>query len=246
MNLAPVFEDRAVAIDLAALAAVSIAICVASHRLGVMTAWVPLVIAARMLAWRRLPAHQRDGWSAELALWLIALTAGAANDWNSVVRHEIYEYRVPSCLPGARAIPVWMLLFWGLVLRALVTLFRWRRLAPPPGPSLWRAGILLALALLTRQSIYRYYLDPMWSWLPFALALGVYLALARPTRYHLRLMALFALGGPLIEIAYIQLGGLHAYHLGWLGGVPVWIALWWVLAALLWQELSCLWLSRPR
>lgn len=51
-------------------------------------------------------------------------------------------------------------------------------------------------------------------------------------------MALLAVGGTAVEIAYIQLGGLHRYALGWLGGVPLWIALWWPLGGLLLDELG--------
>lgn len=44
--------------------------------------------------------------------------------------------------------------------------------------------------------------------------------------------------GAIVEVAYIQGGGLHRYHLGWIGGVPLWIALWWPLAVLVWGDLA--------
>ena len=53
-----------------------------------------------------------------------------------------------------------------------------------------------------------------------------------------RLAAIAAVAGPLAEIVLIRLGHVHHYALGWLAGVPRWIALWWVLATLIWGELS--------
>ena len=70
------------------------------------------------------------------------------------------------------------------------------------------------------------------------MAIGVWLLLFRLTRHDAKLLALFAVGGPGIEILYIQVGGLHRYDLGWLGGVPLWIALWWLLAVLVGKDLS--------
>jgi len=143
-----------------------------------------------------------------------------------------------------------MLLYWGLILRFIATLFRWQRLrlgAPPDTLHLgrrsvtsaaWRVGVLVAIVVATRQTIYRSFLDPLWSWLPFALALVVALALLRPDRRRLAVLGVFVVLGPLVEVAYIKLGGLHHYALGWFGGVPLWIVLWWGLSALIWEDLS--------
>ncbi|RLB52449.1 MAG: hypothetical protein DRI90_22095 [Deltaproteobacteria bacterium] len=90
----------------------------------------------------------------------------------------------------------------------------------------------------TRQTIYRLSADPWWSWLPFTVAIVAWLLLFRPSGHDAKLLALFAVGGPGIEILYIQVGALHQYALGWLGGVPLWIALWWLLAVLVGQDLS--------
>lgn len=96
----------------------------------------------------------------------------------------------------------------------------------------------LVLVFATRQLLYRYYLDPLLSWAPFAAALLVYVALFRPSGHERILMALAAVVGPAVEIAFIRAGHLHHYHLGWLGGVPLWIVLWWVLAVLIWNDVS--------
>ena len=245
---------RALAVELTALATVSVAICLASHRLALMSVLVPLVLAARMVCWRRLPRGERGGLShgAELALFGLCTVLGAFNDWNSVVHHRIYDYGVPHAFPGFSTIPLWMLAYWGLILRAVATLARYRGIAPAPTPRnlvrltqrlTWRSPALkvalqLALVLATRQLIYRNYLHPLWSWLPFAAALALYALLFRPRRSEGLLAGLFVAGGPLVEVLYIQLAGLHRYHLGWLGGVPLWIALWWVLAVLIWGDLS--------
>lgn len=248
----PRFDDRAVAIDAGAAAIVSVAICAAADALVFMTIFVPIVLAARLLVLAARPRTERGtSMKTELIFFGLCTVLGAFNDWNSVVRHGVYAYDVPHWFPGLSSIPLWMLLFWGMILRLFFTLSRWRRLDPPDhaddelwiGParrsSPWlKVTFLLALVLLTRQFIYRFYLDPLWSWAPFALALLIYAAFTRPRAQQLRLVALFVVGGPATEILYIQVGHLHHYALGWLGGVPIWIALWWVLVILIWQDLG--------
>jgi hypothetical protein len=239
--------DRAFAIDAAAIGAVSAGIVVAADRLAVMSALVPAVVAIRFALWLTVPPGERTGAGRELVLVAGCTAVGAFNDWSSVVRYRVYDYEVPAYFPELSTIPLWMLLYWGLILRFLVTLFRWRRLDPAPAASdrvggarspVLRVAVLLAMVVVTRQLVYRFYDDPVLSWLPFAIALLLYGLLLRPDRHERRIALLFAVGGPLVEIAYIQLGGLHSYRLGWLAGVPLWIALWWVLAALIWRDLS--------
>ena len=72
---------------------------------------------------------------AELVLLLVCTILGAFNDWNSVVRHHVYEYRVPSYSPEHSTIPVWMLLYWGMILRFVTSMSLWKRLRPPETPS---------------------------------------------------------------------------------------------------------------
>lgn len=233
--------DRALAIDAAAIAAISAGICLASHRPVVMAALVLTVIGARFVAWRRLPAAQRGhGLGAELAWFGTGLVLGAANDWNSVTRHRIYDYTVPVEWPALSLVPIWMLLAWGMIVRLAVGVVTWQRLALPAPRALspWLAlPLLLGLVVATRQAIYRTYADPLWSWLPFALALALAIAILRPDRRRLALLAGVAAVGPAVEVLYIQVGRLHAYPLGWLGGVPLWIVLWWVLAVLVLEQL---------
>lgn len=241
--------DRAFATDLAAVAAVGAGICAKSDDLVFMTILVPAVIVSRFAVWVRLPVAERGiVLRAELVFFTVCLCLGAFNDWNSVVRHRIYDYDVPHLFPALGSIPLWMLVYWGMVLRFVATLCRWRGLSPPSQPSgeISRVGrpawakvtLELLLVLATRQLVYRYYLDPVLSWLPFAVALLAYAALFGVSAQERRLAALAALGGPAVEIAFIHVGGLHHYHLGWLGGVPLWIVLWWVLAVLIWNDLS--------
>ncbi len=147
---------------------------------------------------------------------------------------------MPLEAPAQSLVPLWMLAAWGLIVRFILALVTWSRLALPaprawPRPAL-RVGFVLALVVVTRQAIYRLH-DDRWSWAPFALALAAALAVLRPIDAPPLLLVVAALG-PAVEALYIQLGGLHAYHLGWLAGVPLWIALWWVLAVLVWSELS--------
>lgn len=258
MMAAPLWHgesDRAFAIDAATIAVISAAICVASDRLGFMSLFVPAAIAVRfVLRFRTEEAEARErvpSRRAEVAFFAMCVALGGFNDWNSVVHHRIYDYDAPSWFPAVTTIPEWMLLYWGMILRFFATLARWERLAPPDSPSdtvhfgsrvvaspVLKVGLLLALVITTRQLIYRNYLDPVLSWLPFAAALFVFVALFRPRRHDFALLGIFLAGGPLIEILYIQVGELHRYHLGWLGGVPLWIALWWALAVLVWKDLS--------
>ncbi len=244
--------DRAFALDAASISVVSVGICAASHALAFMTVLVPSVIALRFVVLSSLPRKERGAsFLAEAAFFALCLAFGAFNDWSSVVRHEIYDYTVPCYFPELSTIPIWMLLFWGMILRFLATLFRWRRLAPTRGMrdevflpvhpirSAWlKVALELALVVATRQLVYRYFDDPWLSWVPFATALLLYAILFRPDRHDRKLLALFAIGGPAIEILYIQIGNLHAYRLDWIAGVPLWIALWWLLAALIWKDIS--------
>src|SRR5690606_21806282 len=142
--------------------------------------------------------------------------------------------------PALSLVPLWMLVAWGMIVRLAVSVVTWERLALPAPRALppWLAiPFLLALVVATRQAIYRTYADPVWSWLPFALALVLALAVLRPGRRRLALLAAVAVAGPAVEILYIQVGQLHAYRLGWLAGVPLWIVLWWVLAVLVLEQL---------
>ncbi len=241
--------DSLFAVDAAAIVVVSAGICLASDDLALMTWLVIAVLALRQLAWGWL-----RGWAhlpPELAFFAVCTVLGAFNDWNSVVRHRIYDYAVPAAFPELTTIPIWMLLFWGMILRFFVTFATWRRLDAgsqprdrvrgPSGVSdrpVARVLLQLALVLATRQTIYRNFEDPILSWLPFLAAGVVWFLLFAPDRQELRLAAAVAIIGPLVEVLYIQVGHLHAYHLGWLGGVPLWIALWWVLAVLVWKDIG--------
>lgn len=245
-------SHRALAIEATAVGLVSAAIITASDRVLLMNALVPAVIVARTAAVLALPRVERGTTvPVELALLGVCTVLGGGNDWLSVVHHGVYDYDVPVLFPELGAIPLWMLLYWGLVLRAIATLTRWRGLDPPERPrdavrlGPWRREsaplkltLQLALVVGTRQAIYRFHHDPILSWLPFAAALALYVLLFGLDRHERRLALLFLVGGPLVEVLYIQLGGLHRYPLGWLGGVPLWIALWWVLAVWVWKDLT--------
>lgn len=245
-----VASDRAFAIDAGAALVISVAICTASRQLHLMTALVPAVILVRFVLWARLPVAERGSLGVELAFFAVATVAGGFNDWNTVVRHGVYDYGVPHYFPQVSTIPLWMLLYWGLILRSLVTLFRWRRLDPTArrdsvfvasrvfDSATLKVLLQLGLLLVTRQMTYVFYEDPVLSWLPFAVAMVAYVVLFRPDVHDWRLIAIFAVAGPLIEVLYINVGGLHRYRLGWIGGVPLWIALWWVLAMPMWKDLS--------
>ncbi|MBW2253463.1 MAG: hypothetical protein JRI25_02550 [Deltaproteobacteria bacterium] len=241
--------DRELLLDGATIVVISAAICMASDQVVAMTLLVPAVIAARTVVW--VGMHGRGAWRGEVVFLAICTVLGGFNDWNTVVHHGVYAYTVPHFFPQLSSIPLWMLLYWGMILRFMFTLSRWRGLEPPVAPrdtvrlgrrrvhsAGVKVGLVLALVLVTRQCIYRTYDDPVLSWLPFLLAGALYLVLFPPARAELRLAALTLVLGPAVEVLYIQVGGLHQYALGWIGGVPVWIAVWWVVAVWVWGDLG--------
>jgi hypothetical protein len=238
-------------VDLAAIAAVSLAICVASHELLLMTVVVPAVWVLRTLAWAAVRPRARHALGVELAFCLLAAAFGGFNDWLSTNYYGIYDYTVPTDLPGISTLPVWLLLYWGIILRFVATLASYQRLGDDPTPrDLVRVGhrhvhsaalkiaLQLAIVLATRQAIFRTHLDPIWSWAPFLVAGGLHALLFPWDRRDLRIAALALTIGTAVEVLYIQVGGLHRYDLGWIGGVPIWIALWWALAMVIWRDLG--------
>ena len=239
--------NRAFILDTAVIIAVSVAICLASQHLGFMTVFVPTVIGLRFVLWSQLAAgERRHSLATEAMFFAICMGLGAFNDWNSVVRHHIYDYGVPHYFEFS-TIPIWMLIFWGMILRYLAALGESNLFGGPPRDDLRLWGkksaiakviIQFILILTTRQFIYLFYLDAIVSWIPFAIALIALVVLFGLTRSDLRLVVFMMLGGPLIEALYIGVGGLHSYHHGWIMGVPLWIALWWIVGILIWKDLS--------
>ncbi len=240
--------DRAFALDLGTIVVISAAICAYAHDLARMSVLVPVVLGLRTALFLALPDEQRDtSRRGELALLAVATLLGAFNDWSSVVRHRIYDYTVPTDLGRLSTIPLWMLLYWGMILRFVLTLCHYRRLALPPAPrglpgldvgAKARLAVLLGVVVVTRQCIYRLYDRPILSFVPFVVALVAFLLVVRPDPRRRGLLAGVLVLGPAVEVLYIQVGHLHAYRLGVLFGVPIWIALWWGLAVLVWEELG--------
>lgn len=260
MTPIPLADDREMVVDALPIAVMSVAIISVSHQTQLMTWLIAAVVLARFVAWRAVVNATGKRLAAELLFFAGCTLVGGFNDWNSVTNHQIYRYDVPSAASWTD-IPVWMLLYWGLILRFVATLCRWQRLSPPLAidntvclgnrsieSAALRLAVLAAMVIVTRQLIYRLYEHPWWSWLPFACALVGAAVVLRPKAHDRAIVFLFIAGGPLIEMLYINLGDLHRYHLGWLGGVPVWIVLWWGLSVLIWKDLSAralAWLS-PR
>ncbi len=228
-------SDRGVVVDVGAMLAVGIAVCLASHRLSFMTALVAAALVVRLLlacTWGGRALR------VELPFFALCTLIGAANDWNTVVRHGVYVYSVPTDLAWS-TIPLWMLLYWGLVLRAIASLAGSARLGETrEGAGVFSVAAQLALVLATRQAIYRLWSDPVWSWAPFAIGLLVYVLVLRPPQRARRLALVALVVGPPVEMAFIHFGGLHRYALGWFFGVPLWIVLWWALGVLVFADLA--------
>lgn len=242
-------SDEVLRVDTVAILLGSVAICFFADRLVLMTVLVPLLMAARTVVFGVVTGASRSAALREVGFLVLCIGLGAFNDWNSVVHHGIYDYNVPVFFERLSTIPIWMLLFWGMILRFMASVGTWRGLsglasrvilrpAVPCFAGRWTwLALVLVLVAVTRQLIYRSYLDPLLSWVPFAVAVMVYFWLTGLTRAQL-VLALMGVGfGTLTEIVYINVGGLHSYHLGWIGGVPLWIALWWVLIVPVWGEL---------
>ena len=243
-------SDLLVGIDAAVIASVSAAICLAADHPVFMTLFVPCAILCRMLALAMVAEKEGVSMASEILFLGICTAIGAYNDWNSVCNKRVYLYCVPHCVES-NSIPVWMLVYWGMILRFIARLARWRALAPDRDVSkmvgidglrvespVAKVIAELSIVAATRQAIYRYYLDPVLSWLPFLLGLLLFLLLFRPSRHDLKLLGLSLVGGPAVEMLYIRVGHLHRYHLGWVWGVPVWIVFWWLLAVLIWKDLA--------
>ena len=238
------------AVDAVVVVMGSAAILLASRHLVFMSVFMPVVILARFVVVFSLARREGVIRRAELVFFLLCTALGAFNDWNSVCNKRIYDYTVPHFFSFS-TIPLWMLLFWGMILRFFARLARWERLGPDNEPSN-RLGLLrlrvehpaakvtaeICLLAATRWMIYRHYQDPLLSWVPFLAALLLFAFLFRPGRHDLRLLTIFLIVGPITESLYIRVGHLHQYHLGWIGGVPVWIILWWALGILIWKDLA--------
>lgn len=224
-------------VDLGLIALISIAACLSHSHLWIMTSVVGISYAFRMfLAWRRK----------EALFLLLATFVGGFNEFNTVDLHGVYRYRVEVFSPASGSIPLWMLLFWGLILRFAASLsWHWIRKVDHPGKPHWpRLTFLAALVLFTRLAIFQLYLDPIWSWLPFGLATVTYFVVLRPKPAYYSLFLLIAVAGTATESVFIQVAGMHEYHLGVFGGVPLWITIWWSLGVLIWQEFGAILLPR--
>lgn len=240
------------ALDALIIAIISVLICFFSQDLILMTVLVPILMVSRCIVWVLMKAdNTRKSITGEFILLTICIALGAFNDWNSVDNHRIYDYTVPHFFPTLSTIPFWMLLYWGMILRALVSLFRWHPLGTESKANnktklfnfcsespLLKISLQLAIIVITRQFIYRYFEDPILSWIPFAVAIIFYCLVFDLKKSDYYLAIGFLIFGPIIEILYIQVGHLHQYHLGVLGGIPIWLALWWVLSMLIWKDLS--------
>ncbi len=243
-------SNRLMAVDALIVFIISAAICVAAQKLWLMSILVPALITARFFILSKIADAEGINMAAEAIFFAVCLALGAFNDWNSVTNRQIYHYTVPHFFKFSE-IPLWMFLFWGMILRSMARFTRWEFLGPVKtvsnrlriakitfdNPAL-KVAAEIALVFASRQAIYRFYDHPVYSWLPFLAALIAAFVFFRPDAHDRKLLGVFLFVGPLVEIAYIRIGGLHHYALGWFAGVPLWIVLWWLLAVLIWKDLA--------
>lgn len=211
------------------------------------------VVVASVVVWRNLiyPLIKKDSLSSSLVFYIICVLLGGFNDWRSVDVKKIYEYHAPTSFPDFSSIPLWMYLYWGIILCLMSRLGRWNwgrsyvnsdELLPwfkkgLTSPVMKILGQLL-LIFITRQTIYTNYLDPFYSWFPFVVAIVAYVIVFRVNVQDILFFFTAIILGTIVESAYITLANLHFYHLGIIYGVPVWITLWWGLSVLIWRDLS--------
>lgn len=258
MNVTPRLGNahrQVFAVDLVALGVGSWLICRAATDLPAMSIAMAGLIGIRTIMAGWLVRREGGRVVDELLVFLICMLIGAFNDWNTVVRHGIYRYAVPVYWPQWSTIPVWMLAYWGIILRAMAGLFivvagetsdrvqwgRWRR-----DHAGARLGIQLGLVAVARQAIVAWWWHPILSWAVPLIALVVRIVVVPPTRRELLALGVLLAVGPAVESLYILVAGLHVYALGWLGGVPLWIVVWWALGGSTWGELAVRGLSRTR
>src|SRR5690606_30958053 len=138
----------------------------------------------RLALFRRFVARSRRALRVELAFFGVCTAVGALNDYNTVVVHGVYGYSVPAELPALSSIPIWMLATWGLILRFVATLSRWHRIGGggPPSDRVWplrspsapaRLAVIALLVATTRALTYTHAADPLWSWIPYVVALAI-------------------------------------------------------------------------
>lgn len=231
-------EPRAaLVLDAILVGLVSIVACATRSDLKTMTLLVAVAWAGRLCFSALAP--RRGERLAETALFLGATLLGGFNDFNTVVIHGVYRYRVAVFSPDTGSIPLWMLLFWGLILRFSAGLaWSFAGMREAGGRPAARLLFLLSLVAVTRLSIFRYSRDPVASWAPFAAASVAYFAVLRPARAHYVLFAGVLAIGTAVEVLFIRAARMHEYDLGLVGGVPLWISLWWGLGVLIWQEIA--------
>lgn len=237
-------NNNAFYLDLLVMIIVSILIAFKAQDLLFMTITIPSILMIRLFF---VVSFNRSQASDQLIfIYLVATIIGAFNDYNSVVIKKIYSYTVPVYFESLSSIPIWMLLFWGMILQFILSLkvflqSYFDELNCNSNtfsiPALLRKFIIQAGILLsTRQCIYLFFMDPFWSWFPFAVALTIYTVFYIRKKSEVCLLLFAIIIGPMIEAIFITIGKLHFYHLGIFFGVPFWIILWWPLAALIWSD----------
>ena len=226
---------RPLFIDLAVNGLICVLIILFSQQLFVMTLSVASIIILRKFAFYKLvPGCNMKH---EILFFTICTVIGSFNDWNSVEVRKIYNYTVPTLYPQLSTIPFWMFLFWGVILKTVseLSVFLKKSEINSSGRSVL---LLLGLVVCTRLCIYSFYMRDTLSWLSFLIALITYFAVFGFNKTKILMAILISIIGTSVESILINFGKLHYYHLGVLAGVPIWIALWWSLIALIWIDVS--------
>jgi len=190
--------------------------------------WLMLAIVAAILALRFAAIGRRH----DLRYLVLGVLLGGGNDLMSIIR-GVYAYTVPHPLVPW-PIPLWMILFWGQVFLLMRTVFDlpWLR-GPGASRGLWPPGwhllVDLAGVVVMRLVVYATFTDPVLPALALS-AVGILTYAAHGiTRTDLKVMAVTAVAGPIVEWALIS-AGVYDYRNPFLLGMPAWLYVWWLYA----------------
>jgi len=163
----------------------------------------------------------------DLIFFFLGFVLGGGNDLISMYK-KVYAY-LPAPDISLLPIPMWVLLFWGLIFVFFRKLMRFGPFLGEPPKRLIDQPLLLdgLILVIYRMIIYR---TADRFWLPdalFAAILVLRLLVSVPSKNERRLMLTMLVLGPAYEIWLIHCG-LYVYQTGFFYGMPLWLIVYWV------------------
>lgn len=179
---------------------------------------------------RFLLVYEQGDW----IFFVLGIIAGGGNDLASQV-NGIYHYTSLTILPFLQGLlPVWMIVFWGQVFLLFRKVFHvsWFKGAGfnKDGRFLngWLSTRLLIdiiVLVILRITIYRLYLDPVFSAAIYGGVIITRLLLIHPRKNELLIMAILPYA--FMFEGFMVTFGLYVYYNPVFMGLPAWLFLWW-------------------